>query len=103
MTYLQMVLTIMASVLASSGFWAYLQFKMSYKDSKTKLLMGLAHDRIVTMSMAYIDRGSITHEEYENLNKYLFKPYETIGADETAKRLMCEVKKLPIRGGVNYE
>lgn len=99
MTYLQMVLTITVTILASNGFWMYLQFKMSYKDSKTKLLMGLAHDRIVSMSMAYIERGFITHEEYENLNKYLFKPYDMIGADETTKRLMCEIKKLPITGG----
>ena len=96
-TWLQMVITIVCSVLASSGFWAYLMSKRDKKDAKTKMLLGLGHDRIVTLAMRYIERGWITQDEYEDLNKYLFLPYVDMGGNGTAERLMVEVKKLPIR------
>lgn len=95
--WLQMVITIICSVLASSGFWAYLMSKRDRKDARTKMLLGLGHDRIVTLAMKYIERGWITQDEYEDLNKYLYLPYVDMGGNGTAERLMVEVKKLPIR------
>lgn len=60
------------------------------------MLIGLAHDRIVYLGMLYIERGCITQEEYENLKVYLFEPYEKLGGNGSAKRIMQEVDKLPI-------
>ena len=59
--------------------------------------MGLAHDRIIELGIIYIERGWITQEEYENLHDYLYKPYEALGGNGTGKRIMEEVKKLPIK------
>lgn len=95
--WIQMVLTIIGSVVASSGFWAYIQKKLEKKDIKTMMLIGLAHDRIIYLGMSYIERGWITHDEFENLHDYLYKPYEQMGGNGAAKRIMDEVKKLPIR------
>lgn len=93
----QMFLTITCSVIASSGFWAYLQKKCERKDVKTEMLIGLAHDRIMYLGMYYIDRGDwITQDEYENLNEYLYKPYMKMGGNGSAKRIMQEVDKLRI-------
>ena len=61
------------------------------------MLIGLGHDRIVYLGMKYIDRGYITHDEYENLYEYLYKPYEKMGGNGSAKRIMDEVSRLPIR------
>ena len=94
---IQMVVTVLCAVLASSGFWAYLQRKHDRKDDKTALLIGLAHDRIMELGMRYIERGYITRDEYENLYKYLYKPYERNGGNGSAKRIMQEVDKLSIR------
>lgn len=94
--WLQTVITIICSVLASSGFWAFIQKKLEKKDIKTELLLGLGHDRIMDLSVKYIERGWITQEEYENLNDYLYKPYEKNGGNGSAKRIMQEVNKLPI-------
>jgi hypothetical protein len=47
--------------------------------------------------LKYIQRGWITEEEYKNLNDYLYKPYEELGGNGSAKRIMMEVNKLPIR------
>ena len=94
--WVQIVITIFSSVLASSGLWAYLSKRMESKDVKTEMLIGLAHDRIMYLGISYIERGYITQDEYENLKVYLFEPYEKLGGNGSAKKIMREVDKLPI-------
>ena len=98
MIWVERVLTIFTAVLASSGFWAWMQKRAERKDVRTRMLVGLGHDRIMWLGMKYIERGYITHDEYENLYEYLYKPYSEIGGNGSAKRIMGEVDKLPIRG-----
>lgn len=104
--WLQTVLTILGAVLASSGFWAFIQERSKRKAAenkqitmKTKMLIGLAHDRITFLGMRFIERGYITQDEYENLYEYLYAPYEKLGGNGSAKRIVAEVNKLPIRKG----
>lgn len=99
--WLQIVLTVFSSVLASSGLWTFLQKRAERKDVKTEMLIGLAHDRILYLGMRYIERGWITRDEYENLYEYLYKPYEKLGGNGSAKRVMNEINRLPIRAA-NY-
>lgn len=94
--WLQTLLTILGSVLASSGFWAFIQSKRERNDARSRMLVGLGHDRIVELGMTYIERGWITQDEYENLNEYLYKPYEELGGNGSAKRIMQEVNRLPM-------
>lgn len=93
---LQMAVTVICAVLASSGFWAWMSARRDKKDAKTRMILGLGHDKIVFLAMRYIERGWITKDEYEDLNKYLYSPYLEMGGNGTAERLMTEVKKLPI-------
>lgn len=95
-TWLQVLLTVFSSVLASSGLWAYMAKRTEKKDVKTQMLIGLGHDRIMYLGTVYIERGWITTDEYENLYEYLYKPYEKMGGNGSAKRIMNEVNKLPI-------
>lgn len=94
--WIQTIITVVCSVLASSGFWAYIQKRSEKKDGRTRLLIGLAHDRIIELGMRYIERGWVTQDEYENLNDYLYIPYEKEGGNGSAARVMIEVRKLPI-------
>src|SRR5512133_1127375 len=94
---IQILITILLTLLASSGFWGYVTNYKDRKSMQTELLIGLAHDRLVSLSLQYISRGWITQDEYENLNVYLYKPYEKLGGNGSVKRLMLEVDKLPIR------
>lgn len=94
--WFQILLTVFSSVLASSGLWAYITKRLEKKDVKTEMLVGLGHDRIMYLGMSYIERGYITSDEYENLYEYLYKPYEKMGGNGSAKRVMNEVNKLPI-------
>lgn len=97
MKLVEMVLTVLCAVLASSGFWALIQKISDRKDVKSRVLIGLGHDRIVYLGMQYIKRGWITKDEYENLNDYLYKPYKELGGNGSAERVMQEVNKLEIR------
>lgn len=94
---LQTAITVICSVIASSGFWAYFQYKSDKKDAKTQMLVGLGHDRIIYLGMKYIERKSISKDEYENLNDYLFEPYSKLGGNGSARKIMDEVRKLPIK------
>lgn len=96
MHYIELIVTVVCSVLASSGFWAFMQHRSEKRDVKTQMLIGLGHDRIMSLGMLYIERGYITKDEYENLYEYLYKPYEKMGGNGSAKRIMQEVMKLPI-------
>ena len=90
------IISIVVTVLASSGFWAFLQVKKDKHDGKTQLLIALAHDRIVFLGMSYIDRGYISKEEYQNLHDKLYLPYLALGGNGSAKKVMQEVDKLPM-------
>lgn len=94
---LEMLIPILISVIASSGFWFFISHRKEKRTLQTELLLGLAHDRILSLGMTYIERGWITQEEYENLNVYLYKAYEALGGNGSAKRIMVEVDSLPIR------
>lgn len=96
-SWLELVITIICSVLASSGLWTYISKKTEQKDLKTEMLIGLGHDRIVHLGMVYIERGWITQDEYENLNDYLYKPYKKLGGNGSAEKVMQDVSKLPMR------
>ena len=95
--WIQGVLTVVVTVLACNGFWAFLQSRRDKKDAKTKMLLGLGHKDIVQDAMKYIERGWISKDEYEDLDKYLYQPYLAMGGNGTAERLMTEVRKLPIK------
>lgn len=95
--WVQMIVTIICSVLASSGLWAFISKRIDNRDAKTELLLGIAHDRIMFLGKSYIERGYITYDEYDNLYKYLYQPYLKNRGNGSAGKIMNKVEKLPIR------
>lgn len=94
---MQTLVTVVCSVFASSGLWALISKRMDKNTAESKMLKGLGHSEIVRFGMAYIERGWITKDEYEDLYTYLYEPYKNLGGNGSAERIMEEVKKLPIR------
>ena len=105
--WLQTVIAVFTSVMASSGLWAYILARRERKEKQqekeeeknsasNRMLLGLGHDRITYLCSKYIERGWISNDEYEDLMKYLYEPYKDMGGNGTAERLINEVKKLPI-------
>jgi len=93
---MQLTAAVLGSALASSGLWALVGRRAGKDYAERKMLVGLAHDRIVHLGMAYVERGYITQDEYENLRVYLYEPYEKMGGNGSARRVMLEVDKLPV-------
>lgn len=93
----EVLLPIVLAMLASNGLWALIGTRRNKNDVERNMLVGLAHDRIIHLGMVYVTRGYITQDEYENLNDYLYQPYEKMGGNGSAKRVMEEVRKLPIK------
>lgn len=96
------------AIIASGGFWAVIQqiitLRAKRKEDKNSdnaaiklLLMGVAHDIIKRDAEAYIARGYVTTDEYEDLCKYLYEPYRKMGGNGSAEHMMEAVKQLPIR------
>lgn len=94
--WVQVAVPLVVALLTSGGLWALIGKRVDQSDAERKMLVGLAHDRIVHLGMVYVERGYITQDEYENLNDYLYAPYEKMGGNGSARRVMEEVRKLPM-------
>ncbi len=96
-----LIVSIVGAIFASTGFWAFLtamiQRRDKNKSAEAQMLKGLGHDRICYLGSCYIHQGYITKEDYENLHDYLYVPYEKLGGNGTAAKIMKEVDKLPIK------
>lgn len=102
------ILAVISGIFSSSGLWAFLmasrERKVSAKkDSEDKIenianaIRGFGHDKILYLGQSYLDRGYITATEYDNLINYIWIPYDKLEGNGTAKKVIEEVKKLPIK------
>ena len=98
---IDLLVSVFVACLASTGFWTIIQKKMDRKNSTTQLVLGLAHDRIVTTGKYYIKRGHITTDEYQNFYQYLYEPYSRFGGNGLAEKIKEGVDELPMVSG-NY-
>lgn len=94
--WIKTAITILLAFVGSAGFWGFLEACRKKSDANTRLMVGLAHDRIVYLGMKYIERGYLSKDEYENICDYLYEPYSELGGNGSAKRVMEEVRKLPL-------
>lgn len=92
----QLLVPIIIGILASSGFWAYMERRTQKKTLQTELLMAIARDRISRLGIGYLNRGWIGQEEFEDLS-LLYQSYSAMGGNGSAKRTMSQVDKLPMR------
>lgn len=99
--WIDVLVTVFVTVLASNGFWSIIQKNFARNSTEKKLLVGLAHDRIIYVGERFIARGWITYDEYEDFMKYLYEPYAEYGGNGAAERISDEVKKLPLKTNGN--
>lgn len=96
MTTAQIILTIITSLLASSGLWAFLGSRLERNSAERELIIGIGHVELVFFGMQYIERGWITRDEYDTMQD-LYKPYVKLGGNGSGTKIMKELEKLPIR------
>ena len=97
---IQHLINIIIAAIASTGFWSFINTvwasRHRKKSAESTAMLALLHDKLYFLTQKYIERGSITADEYENIC-YLYEPYIKLGGNGTCKRLMDEVKKLKIQ------
>lgn len=96
MELIKQLVIIVVAVLGSNGLWAWIQSKSTAKSARDRMLLGLGHAEIFRLCEKYIQRGAITVNELEDLDKYLFKPYSELGGNGTAAAMVEKCKKLDI-------
>ena len=96
MTTTQIILTVITSLLASSGLWAFLGSRLERNSAERELIVGIGHIELVFFGMQYIERGWITRDEYDTMQE-LYKPYVKLGGNGSGTKIMKELEKLPIR------
>lgn len=97
MDWRDIVISILVALITSSGLWAFLSTWKERTSESTKLLMGLAHNHIISQGIRAIERGWIYRDEYDDLMTYSYEPYDALGGNGMCTRIMKEVDKLPIR------
>lgn len=89
------LISAVSGVLASSGLWTFFGTRSKKNKAFNKLVMGLAYDKIVTVGAAYINRGWVSKDEFEDYVKYLVEPYQDLGGNGVAEKIGTAVKALP--------
>lgn len=97
MNWTEVVVTIAGSVLASSGLWSWILYKIKQKDAGLLMTRGMAHYQIIEEGQKFIERGWITHEEYDDFMKYLGNPYLESGSNGLAKKMIDDISTLPFK------
>ena len=97
MHWIEILITIVGSVFASSGLWTLILYKAKQKDTGIRLTRGMAHYHIIEEGQKFIDRGWITHEEYDDFMKYLANPYLESGSNGLAKKMIDAISELPFK------
>ena len=93
--HIDIIVTLAVAVFGSTGFWTWLSTRSKKKTTEARLIMGLAYSEIIRRSEHYLKQGYIGTDEYNELDRYLYKPYREMGGNGTAEKLMNEVQKLP--------
>jgi len=94
--WIQVLASVIIALISSTGLWSFLATRREKTDASKQMLIGLAHDRIISLGTAYVERGYITADEFENLYNYLYVPYEKLGGNGSARRVMDAVQRLPL-------
>lgn len=100
------IIVALIAALSSSGFMSLVIYLLQRHDKKkekeaeknsaqTRLLFGLAHDKLLYLTDKYVRRGCITLKEKRNL-EYLAKPYFDLDGNGDCKIGYDACQKLPI-------
>lgn len=91
--YIDIIVTLAVAVFGSTGFWTWLTSKRNKKTAESRLLMGLVYSEIINRAESCLSRGWVETDEYNELDRYLYRPYAEMGENGTAAKLMDDVRK----------
>ena len=85
----------LTAVLGGSGVWAWAKTKAEHNGNEAKLLLTVSRNQLITLGRAYLDRGYITMDEYEEYEAE-YKLYSVLGGNGLARRIFEQVDNLPM-------
>lgn len=99
-------LQIIITALTSSGFVSLILYFLQRRDrrkekeesmesAQAKMLLGLGHDRILSITDRLVKRGAITLKEKRNL-EYLWKPYSSLHGNGDCEIGYKACQQLPV-------
>lgn len=105
--WVQTIVTVVSSVLASSGLWAFFTSAMQARDraelekdeserALANMVRGLAHAKIVEIGTRFLEQGYVTLDDLNEFDHYLYQPYEALGGNGYAKKIYEQVMKLDV-------
>lgn len=62
----------------------------------SEAIIAILHNKIYKNGISYMEQGYVTPAELNDI-EHLYKPYDKMGGNGTAKAIMENVKKLPIK------
>lgn len=89
-----MALTIISSVLASGGLWAFIQARLSRKSAIAVALQCLLRDRILSLEKMYKEQGYCDPDDKTNI-EHMFKSYQELGGNDVAHVAYKNIMALP--------
>ena len=103
---LQTIITAVITALTSSGFVSLILYFLQRRDrqkekeesiesAQAKMLLGLGHDRIPSITDRLVKRGAITLKEKRNL-EYLWKPYSSLHGNGDCEIGYKACQQLPV-------
>ena len=103
---LQTIITAVITALTSSGFVSLILYFLQRRDrqkekeesiesAQAKMLLGLGHDRILSITDRLVKRGAITLKEKRNL-EYLWKPYNSLHGNGDCEIGYKACQQLPV-------
>lgn len=91
---------IVIAIVGSNALFTFIQFLITRhdrkKDPEAKLLLGIAHDRIIYLCEKAMERGWTTSGEMDNISQ-IYMPYAEMGGNGTGKTMFERYKNLPIK------
>lgn len=87
------------AIIGSNGLWTmimYLVKRHGQKDPATRLLLGIAHDRLHYLCEKALERGYTSEGEMDDIVQ-IYDPYTALGGNGTGKQIYERYIKLPIR------
>lgn len=86
------LLPVILAVIASGGFWAFLEKCHGTKRAEHELLMGMARNMMMDQATKYLCRGDwITRTEYDNLVKYMYTPYAKAHGNHGMDKVISDI------------
>ena len=103
--WVQTIVTVVCSVFASSGLWAFVTTVINNRKKKDdsederieaieKMVRGLAHAKIVEVGKHYLEQNRITLDDLDEFNHYIER--KLVDLYGYAKKVAEEVNKLPL-------